>query len=81
MINKKLLALLLFGLLSACASAPEFDTTQVDRSLTPQGVVAEPDVNLGKMTLWGGTILDTSNLKDSTRFVLRSRQAQLLICK
>ena len=68
MINKKLLPLLLFGLLTACASTPEFDTTQVDRSLTPQGVVAEPDVNFGRMTLWGGTILDTRNLKNSTRF-------------
>lgn len=67
MINK-FLTLLLLALLSSCASTPDFDTTQVDRSLTPQGMVAEKDINLGKITLWGGTILDTSNLEDTTRF-------------
>ena len=64
----KILTPLFLIMLSSCASTPEFDTTQVDRSLTPQSAVAEQDINLGKMTLWGGTILDTSNLKDTTRF-------------
>lgn len=59
--------LFLLVLLSNCTSTPEFNTTQVDRSLTPQGVVAEPDINLGKMALWGGTILDTRNLTEATR--------------
>jgi len=63
----KLAFLALAGLLSGCASAPDFDTTQVDQSLTPQSVVAELDINRGKTALWGGTILDTRNLKDSTR--------------
>ena len=44
-----------------------FDTTQVDRSLTPQSVIAEPEVSKGKIALWGGTILDTRNLKDDTQ--------------
>jgi len=57
----------LFALLSGCASTPEFDTSQVDRSLTPQSVIAEPEISLGKVTLWGGTILDTRNLKDVTQ--------------
>ena len=56
----------LFSLLASCANTPEFDTTQVDRSLTPQGVVAEPEFDRNKMALWGGTILDIRNLKDST---------------
>jgi outer membrane lipoprotein len=57
----------LFALLSGCASTPEFDTSQVDRSLTPQSVIAEPEISHGKVALWGGTILDTRNLKDRTQ--------------
>lgn len=63
----KILLLSAFALLLACASAPEFDTSQVDRSLTPQSVIAEAEVSRGKMALWGGTILDTINLKDATQ--------------
>ncbi len=59
--------LLFFAVLTGCASSPEFDTSQVDASLTPQSVIAEPDVSNGKVALWGGTILDTRNLKDTTR--------------
>ena len=62
----KLVFLVLVGVLASCASTPDFDTTQVDQSLTPQSVVAEPERNHGRTALWGGTILDTRNLKDST---------------
>jgi len=64
----KLLPLFLLGLLSGCASTPDFDTTLVDLTLTPQSVIAESDSSHGKTILWGGTILDTRNLKESTRF-------------
>ena len=57
----------LVSLLTSCASTPDFDTTQVDQSLTPQSVVAEPKLSRDKMVLWGGTILDIRNMKDSTR--------------
>jgi outer membrane lipoprotein len=63
----RILILFLFGMLLGCASAPEFDTSQVDQSLTPQSVIAEPDVSRGKIALWGGTILDTRNLQDQTQ--------------
>lgn len=63
----RFISLLLLVLLSGCASTPEFDTSQVDRSLTPQSVVAEPGPSLGKVALWGGTILDTRNLKETTQ--------------
>jgi len=53
--------------LSACVSTPEFDTSQVDRSLTPQSVAAEAEISRGRTALWGGTILDTRNLKQSTQ--------------
>ena len=54
-------------LLTGCASTPEFDTTQVDQSLTPQSVIAEADFSRGKIVLWGGAILDTRNLKEITQ--------------
>jgi outer membrane lipoprotein len=57
----------LVALLAGCASTPEFDTSQVDASLTPQRVITEPEASRGKVALWGGTILDTQNLRDSTR--------------
>jgi outer membrane lipoprotein len=58
--------LLFFVVFTGCASTPEFDTSQVDASLTPQSVITEPEVSHGKVALWGGTILDTTNLKDKT---------------
>jgi len=61
------LALLSLLLLSACASGPTFETAGVDRALTPRGVAAEPQPVLGQTVLWGGVILATTNLKDSTQ--------------
>ena len=59
---------LLFGLLTGgCTTTPVFKTSGVDPTLTPQQVLAEPASSLGKTVLWGGTILDTRNLKDATR--------------
>ena len=63
---KSLVFLVMVGMLASCASTPDFDTTQVDKSLTPQSVIAEPEISRGKTVLWGGAILDTRNLKDST---------------
>ena len=80
----KLLSLLLLtSLLTACASTPAFDTSTVVKSLTPRSVIAEPAGSQGKTALWGGTILDTQNLKDSTRievlaYPLDSSQRPLL---
>ncbi len=59
--------LMFLVLLTGCASTPEFDTALVDRSLTPQSVIAEPESSRGKTMLWGGTILDTRNLKEITQ--------------
>jgi outer membrane lipoprotein len=67
---KTIFLLTLLGLLSACASTPVFDTTNTDRSLTPQNAIAEPDASRGKTVLWGGIILDTKNLADSTQIEL-----------
>jgi len=62
--------LILLLILTGCASAPKFDTTQVDQSLTPQAVLADPAQARDKFVLWGGTILDTRNLADSTQIQL-----------
>ena len=83
----QLLSLLfLAGLLTACASTPVFDTSAVVKSLTPQSVIAEPADSQGKTALWGGTILDTRNLKDATRievlaYPLDSSQRPILSSK
>ncbi len=58
---------LLFSLLAGCATTPDFDTTQVDKTLTPQSVIAEPDLSYGKIALWGGIILNTLNLENTTQ--------------
>ena len=58
---------LILILLTGCASTPKFDTKNVDQSLTPQSVNAEPAIAKGKTALWGGTILYTQNLKDYTQ--------------
>lgn len=53
--------------LAGCASTPRFDTTLVDRSLTPQKVQSQYDSSLGKTVLWGGVILDFSNLQETSQ--------------
>lgn len=58
---------LLIGLLTSCATTPDFDTTKVDLALTPMSVISEPSLSRGKTALWGGTILDTHNLENNTQ--------------
>lgn len=69
------LFLLLFAVVSlaACATSPEFDTTGIDVSITPQQVVKTiPGKNRqaiqGTTILWGGVIIASTNLKDATQF-------------
>ncbi len=59
-------------LLGACAGGPTFDTSQVDRTLTPAVVTAEPQHAKGKQVLWGGTIQKTTNLEHSTRIEMQA---------
>lgn len=58
--------LVLALLLSACATGPSFDTTGVNRALTPKNSVAKLPAAEGQQVLWGGVILTTTNLKDSS---------------
>lgn len=54
-------------LLSACASAPEFDTRDVKATLTPAEAVKNVESLKGEDVLWGGAIINSSNLKNETR--------------
>jgi len=63
----KHLSLLIILLLAACASLPEFDTTKVNRQLTPETAKQTPAGAKGQTVLWAGTILSSKNLKTSTR--------------
>lgn len=60
------------GVLSGCVSKPAFDMSDVDKSLNPAAVISELEVSVGKRVLWGGTILDVNNMKDSTRIEVLS---------
>jgi len=65
---KKVFLLICFTtLLSSCAYTPEFDTRNIDYTLTPDKVGNENNNHSGKKVIWGGTILDTRNLKNSTQ--------------
>jgi outer membrane lipoprotein len=54
-------------LLVACANLPRFDLTGVDDTLTP--TVAAQNMNRARdhVVHWGGSIIKTTNLQDSTR--------------
>lgn len=54
-------------LLTACATGPGISTVDVDPSITPREAVAEIDAMRGNKVLWGGMIVNSTNLEDSTR--------------
>jgi outer membrane lipoprotein len=66
MLNKTLL-LLTALLLSACASGPQYPTEGINLSLTPKQAVAEATSQTGKDVLWGGMIVNSTNLESRTR--------------
>lgn len=54
-------------LLSACASAPEFDARNTEPALTPTQAVNAVERLKGKKVVWGGAIINSTNLKSETR--------------
>jgi outer membrane lipoprotein len=58
--------LTLTALLAACAGAPALDTAGVDSALTPVMAAADTSAR-GRLAQWGGVIIATRNLKDSTQ--------------
>jgi outer membrane lipoprotein len=63
-----LLALLpVLALVAACANIPEFDLRVVDSALQPDSPAARLDSARGHIVHWGGMIVSSTNLQDSTR--------------
>jgi len=58
---------LLTALLAGCASQqPRFDTSKLNVTLTPQQAAADSAAG-GQRVLWGGTVINASNLADATQ--------------
>jgi len=61
------LLLLATLLLAACSAGPKFALEGVDTTLTPKQAVTEADLSHGKEVLWGGMIINSTNLEQNTR--------------
>lgn len=61
------LAVLMLG---ACAGGPRFKTEGVDAAISPQRAVAEGETLRGSKVLWGGVIITSANLADTTQIEL-----------
>lgn len=66
-LSRGLLLLFLALVLSACATGPRYDTSQVDLDLTPQRVAADAAAHRDRPVVWGGIIVASENLEDRTR--------------
>jgi outer membrane lipoprotein len=56
--------------IAACAGTPDFNLQTVDQAIEPRDVVAQPQSYQGKNVLWGGIIVNSSNVKDGTEVEL-----------
>lgn len=54
-------------LLAACASGPGISTDGVNETATPGRASVEIDTLRGDNVLWGGRIVNSTDLEDSTR--------------
>ena len=55
---------------TGCASAPDLNLDGVDQSIQPRDVVADLQTYRGKRVLWGGTIVNSTNVKTGTELEL-----------
>lgn len=70
MINKNLLSPIVLAmalLLTACASGPNISTEGVNETATPGQAVAEIEDLRNDEVIWGGAIVNSTNLQDTTR--------------
>lgn len=67
--HKRIMTLLLAGvlLLSGCATGPQYDTSDIDRDLTPQAAI-DRNISQDVHVLWGGILISSANLKTVTQF-------------
>ncbi len=54
-------------LLTACATGPRFETADVATELTPRGAALRFEEVQAQRVLWGGVIVDSTNLREGTR--------------
>lgn len=62
-----LLLLLTTLLLGACASGPRYPTEGVELAVTPQQAISEAATLRDKRILWGGMIINSTNLATQSR--------------
>jgi outer membrane lipoprotein len=67
--NKRQLTIQLFFVLfiTACATTPIFDTSSIDLSITPEQAANNAVTLEGSPLLWGGIIINSTNLKEETQ--------------
>ena len=54
-------------IISGCATGPKFPTDKVLTGITPKMVVRHNDAYFGKKIIWGGMIVNSTNLKKTTQ--------------
>ncbi len=64
---KNLYLLPITFILFACASAPEFDSQKTATPITVAQAVSNPDSLKDKQVVWGGAIINSTNLENETR--------------
>lgn len=55
-------------LLSSCATTPPLNLQDVDTAITPGNATAQIETLRGKKVLWGGIIVSSRNLQNTTQF-------------
>jgi len=60
-------AVIVLLLLSACATTPPLDSSDIDLALTPAEAIRDPAGLNGRRVLWGGMIISAANLKEKTQ--------------
>lgn len=63
---------ILLALVSACARNPVMDISNVDVHIKPENAVADPVATRGHKIRWGGIIISSTNLKDTTQLEILS---------
>jgi len=61
------IAIITVLVLSACATTPPLDSSNIDLALTPAEAVRDPAGLQGHRVLWGGMIISAANLKEKTQ--------------
>lgn len=64
---KIIIPILLLFLISGCATTPSFDSSGINRKLTPTQAVDTASDSIGQRVIWGGMILSAINLAEATQ--------------